>query len=191
MSATEDKARVSDEDLVRCFQRTGAVEPLNELVSRHLGAVRRLVYPMVLNEADADDLAQEILLRALRALPEFQHRSQFATWLYRIAMNVTRSFLATRARSPLAAAEALPETSDPAAAKPDRHLLECELDTEIAAALEELPPKLRAALVLTAIHGLGVAEAARIENCVVPTLYWRIHQARKQLHRRLARYLDA
>jgi RNA polymerase sigma-70 factor, ECF subfamily len=190
MSARDDRTAGSDEDLVRCFQRTGATEPLNELVSRHLGTVRRMVYAMVLNDADADDLSQEILVRALQALPRFEHRSRFSTWLYRIAMNVTRSFLATRARSPLQPADPLPESGDPATPRPDGRLLNHELDAEIAAALAELPPKLRAALVLTAIQGLGVAEAARIERCVVPTLYWRIHQARKQLHKRLARYLN-
>ena len=191
MSAIDDSATRSDEDLVRCFQQTGAVAPLNELVARHSGTIRSLVYHMVLNDADADDLSQEILLRALRALPEFQHRSQFSTWLYRIAMNVTRSFLTARARSPLQATDPLPETRDPAAPKPDRHLLERELDAEIVIALGELPPKLRAALVLTAIHGLAVVDAARVEHCVLPTMYWRIHQARKQLHVRLARYLTS
>jgi RNA polymerase sigma-70 factor (ECF subfamily) len=75
--------------------------------------------------------------------------------------------------------------------KPDHLALDRELEAEIAAALADLTPKLRAALVLTTLHGLGVAEAARIEGCGLPTLYWRIHQARKELRKRLARYLDA
>jgi RNA polymerase sigma-70 factor (ECF subfamily) len=191
MSATEERATASDEELVRRFHQTGALEALDELARRHARTVRNLAYHMVLNEADADDLAQEALVRAFGALPAFRHEARFSTWLYRIAMNVTRSFLATRARSPVEGVEPVPDAAGPAVQKPDHLALDRELEAEIAAALADLTPKLRAALVLTTLHGLGVAEAARIEGCGLPTLYWRIHQARKELRKRLARYLDA
>lgn len=191
MSVTADTAAMSDEELVRRFQQTGALEALDELARRHVRTVRSMAYHMVLNQADADDLAQEVLLRAFRALPEFRHQSRFTTWLYRITMNTTRAFLAARTRSPIAATDPLPETPCPAPLKPDRQALGHELDTEIEAALAALTPKLRGALVLTTLHGLGPLEAARVEGCPLPTLYWRIHQARKELRRRLEWYLKA
>ena len=54
------------------------------------------------------------------------------------------------------------------------------------AALAELPPKLRAAMVLVTIERLDVAEAAKIEGCARPTMYWRLHEARKRLKKSLA-----
>ena len=65
-----------------------------------------------------------------------------------------------------------------------------ELDSEIESALASLSPKLRAAIVLTSVQGLDVKEAARIEGCTTATLYWRIHQARRQLRSRLERWLS-
>jgi len=68
MSVTDERSATSDEELVRRFQQTGALEALDELARRHVRTVRSMAYHMVLNEADADDLAQEVLLRAFRAL---------------------------------------------------------------------------------------------------------------------------
>lgn len=52
--------------------------------------------------------------------------------------------------------------------------------------MEGLSPKLRAAIVLTTLHNLSIPEAAKVEGCSVPTLYWRVHEARRQLAKRMA-----
>jgi RNA polymerase sigma-70 factor (ECF subfamily) len=65
-----------------------------------------------------------------------------------------------------------------------------ELDADIEAALASLPVTLRAAIVLTAIHGMDGREAARIEGCAAATMYWRVHKARKMLKRQLGHYLE-
>jgi RNA polymerase sigma-70 factor (ECF subfamily) len=68
--------------------------------------------------------------------------------------------------------------------------MEAELDGQIRAALSELSPKLRAAIVLASVEGFGAREAARIEGCTTATMYWRIHQARKELRHRLRNWLS-
>ena len=188
MTKVEDTTG-SDEQLIAGFLESGDAASVERLVGRHIARVRAMVYQMVLNDADADDVTQEIFIRALRGLSSFRSRCRFSTWLYTITVNTARSFLDTRGRAPFADVDCAPEPRDSGVRRPDRSALNAELDREVRDALAELPPKLRSALVLTSLHGLGVAETATIEGCAVATVYWRIHQARKQLKKQLVRYL--
>ena len=181
--------RLSDEDLARIFRNEGDQGALDRLVRRHLSRVRAMVFAMVLNEADADDLTQEVFVRAIRGLPRFAGRARFSTWISRIAMNTVRTFWAKRAGPVRAADDRLVECASGRVTAPDASAMAGELDSQITAALATLSPPLRAAIVLTALEGVPAREAARIENCTVPTMYWRVHKARKILRKQLARYL--
>jgi len=187
LSGTE---QCTDEQLVWNYQQTGVAEPLEELAQRHVSRVRSVLYAMVLNDADADDLAQEVFIRAFRGLGRFNADAKFATWLYRITLNTARSFLSQQARSPLQSAEKVQDFPGARAHMPDGAVLSAELDREIERALAALSVKLRAALVLTAIHGMPVREAARAEGCATATMYWRIHEARKRVQQHLRAYLE-
>lgn len=169
----------------------GSVEvPVDDaLVRRHVGDIRAMIYPMVLNDADADDLTQEVLLRVVRGIDRFRGEAQFSTWLYRITLNTVRNFLSRQNRRQVASDEALDDRADRRADLPEELAMAGELDGAIASALQSLSPTLRAAIVLTTLQGLGVREAARIEECSTATMYWRVHKARKLLERDLARHL--
>jgi RNA polymerase sigma-70 factor (ECF subfamily) len=147
------------------------------------------VQTMVLNSADTDDLTQEIFLRAFRGLSHFHGKAEFSTWLYRITMNVTRTFLDQRTRSRTASTGTLLDDScapnDPA----DKAAMRAEFSDDVTIALGELSVSLRAAIVLS-IQGLSVKEAATAEGCNVATMYWRLHQARKTLGQRLKKHLE-
>ena len=179
---------VSDEELVGSFQQSGEMRHLDELVQRHVTKVRSMVYAMVLNHADADEVTQEIFIRMTSGVGAFRHRARFSTWLYRIAMNTAHSFLARRARRPLEHQAEPPDRPDRAPG-PDGTLAAKESDAEVERAMADLSPSLRAAISLTAIQGLDVREAARAEGCLAATMYWRVHEARKRLKKRLARHL--
>ena len=144
---------------------------------------------MVLDESVADDLTQEVFLRALRSLSGFRHQASFSTWLCRVALNTTYSYLKAARNSPIRYCADLSEdrSREPS---PEGRVLEAELDGQIRAALSELSPKLRAAIVLTSLEELDVKEAARIEGCTTATMYWRIHHARKKLRHRLRNWLS-
>lgn len=177
---------MADEDLVRQYVEAGELRCFDTLVRRHIGKVRAMIYPMVLNDADADELTQEVFRRVIGAIHGFQHRSAFATWLHCIAMNTARNFLKRRARNPVEHRDEPPDAPAARHLQPDEKAMAHESDARVTAALAELPPSLRAAIVLTALHGLSAQEAARVEGCLTATLYWRVHQARKQLRARLA-----
>ena len=181
-------SNASDEHLVTDFQQTGNTDSLETLIRRYIGKIRALIYPMVLNDADADDLTQEVFILVVRAIGGFQRKSRFSTWLYRIAMNTTNSFLRKKQRIPPATDSDLPTLIDQAPIPPDR-LAMLEIDHNISEALASLSPCLRAAINLTAIHGLKAVEAARIAGCSIAVLYWRVYQARRLLRMKLRKQL--
>jgi len=126
--------------------RSGDGEAFRLLVDRHVRGVFRVAWRMTGNEYDADDLVQETLLRAWRQLPTFEQRSEFGTWLTRIAINCCLDFLRARERHALpvlVAAE--PRSSDP---QQDRLLLSSELREHVLKAMEELSGSERTAFIL-------------------------------------------
>ncbi|OGV70431.1 MAG: hypothetical protein A3K18_24335 [Lentisphaerae bacterium RIFOXYA12_64_32] len=180
----------TDERLVMLFQRDGDVGRLDELTRRHMPRTRAVVFQMVLNDADADDLVQEIFVRAYRGLGTFRGSATFTTWLYRIVLNTTRSFLAARGRRSPVENETAADPPDAAHRRPDARALDTEKWERIEAAMGQLSPKLRAALTLVVLQDMPAPEAAGIEGCSTATMYWRVYQARKELGRSLAAYLE-
>jgi RNA polymerase sigma-70 factor, ECF subfamily len=180
---------LSDEALVTAYLASGEAASLETLVERHLGPVRNLVFRMVLDDHLADDLTQEVFLQAIRGLPSFGGRAKFSTWLYRVAMNAIHNHVGRERRSPVEFREKLPDAGQ-TESRPDQAALGNELQRVLETALAELDPRLRAALVLTCLEGLPIKEAAAIEACSVPTMYWRMHRARKLLKSRLQKYLN-
>ncbi len=179
----------SDDDLIAAIRLGRDREALEQLVRKYLPQVRSIVLQMTLSDATADDVTQEVFLRAIRGLSGFNGRAKFSTWLYRIAKNTAQTHLQQQSRS---RTRQEPEKTDGLAAmsSPDRQLLDEELSGQIEQALRQLTPALRAAIVLTALQGLSPAEAADVEQCSAATMYWRIHEARKQLRRRLKEHLS-
>jgi RNA polymerase sigma factor (sigma-70 family) len=106
-------------------------------------------------------------------------------------MNTVRSDLARLGRSPVEFRAEIPETTGAVSAGPEQAVLRAELASEVDAALADLSPRLRAAIVLTSLQHMSVSEAAQVEGCTRATMYWRIHQARKLLKRRLGKYLSS
>lgn len=174
----------TDRELVTRFQETGEVRHMDELVRRHMAKVRAIVFPMLLNDSDADDVTQETFLNAVRNIGSFRGQSEVSTWLHRIALNAAYSLLRRRRRNREEKSEHVSESADPSAG-PDRRVMGLELGVQIGKAMGALPDSLRAAITLTAIHGMSVKEAARTEGCLAATMYWRVFEARRILGRKL------
>ena len=175
---------LADEKLVEVFRDSGEIRHFDELVGRYVGKVRNMIYPMVLNHADADELTQEVFLRVVNGMEGFRMKAKFSSWLYRITVNTTRTFLGKRSRSPLEHRSDVPEESGNEATPADG-LGGRETHAEIERALSALSPALRSAITLTAIHGMSVKEATAVEGCMTATMYWRVHEARKFLKKTL------
>jgi RNA polymerase sigma-70 factor (ECF subfamily) len=180
----------SDENLIHRFHKTAQPELLETVLSRHLASVRSMVFQMLLDHNAADDVTQDVFLRVLRGLETFDGRSQFSTWLFRIAMNAVRSHITKCGRLRVQFQNELPEDRVSARTEPGGCALAAELTTEVQRALAQLSPQLRAAIVLVCLQGKSATDAAAIEDCSTDTMYWRVHEARKQLKSLLAEYLQ-
>ncbi len=130
------------------------------VVERHRRAVYQLCYRFVGNHEDASDLSQDVFLRAYRGLKSFRGGSSLGTWLHRIAVNVclTRVTAKKAATEDLDARQHVDTTRE---SQEDRVLRE-ERRVRVRAAIAQLPPKQRAALVLRMYQELSHDEIAQV-----------------------------
>jgi RNA polymerase sigma-70 factor (ECF subfamily) len=134
-----DRARAGDHEAFRC------------LVERHSRQIYRLAYRMTGHVEDAEDVVQETLLRAYRELDRFEARSNFGTWLYRIAANCAIDLMRTRGKHDRRASgepDGVLEARADGAPRPDDQAFGIELHRKVEEALDWLSPTERAAFVL-------------------------------------------
>jgi len=174
--------------------RKGGREAFAELARRHERRVHGVAMRMAGNLSDADDLAQEVFLTAWKAIGSFRSGSSFYTWLYRIAVNTSLTFLKKRSREKNRAPfdENLPigTLAHGLAPGPEATSAMNEITVRIGEAVMALPVHFRAAFALVVDQGLSHADAARVLGCSENTVSWRMHKARKLLQARLKPYLE-
>ena len=163
---------------------TAAFEPL---VERYRQRVWRLAYQILRDREDAWDCAQEAFVRAFHSLSSFRGQSAFYTWLFRITVNVATDRQRARgAQARAFGAERVPEeewgrtTPDPGGG-PDKVAVQAEQRERIRQALDALPPKARAIIMLSDVEGLSYREIAEVLRCPIGTVMSRLHNARKRL----------
>lgn len=152
------------------------------LVHRHMPAAYGLARRILRNDAEAEDVTQEAFLRAWKALPDWQPRARFSTWLYRVTLNLCRDRL--RKRGETAMAEP-PERED-VALRPDEALDQSQRVRAIETAMNALPERQRAALHLCAMDGRTNIEAAEIMQISVEALESLLARARRTLRQRIS-----
>ncbi|WP_242333252.1 MULTISPECIES: sigma-70 family RNA polymerase sigma factor [Anaeromyxobacter] len=177
-------------------------ESVTEL-EEHRAAVTGHCYRMLGSAVDADDAVQETMVRAWRGLERFDGRSSLRTWLYRIATNVCLDALADRSRRERPVEEGPAGTvDDPLVEHPRTHWLEPVPDAHVVpsdagpaeravlrqsirlafvAALQHLPPRQRAALLLTEVLGWSAAEVAESLDTSIPAVNSALQRARATL----------
>ncbi len=182
----------SDYELVR-RARAGDEDAFEELVTLHAGRVYGALRRFGLDETEADEVAQEVFLRAWRGLARFEDRAQFSTWLYRIAFNEAQR---RRSRRALPRVEVDPDGEDPVAALPDSpdagpeaRTLSNEFEQVLDQALGQLPAEWRDAVVLRDVEGLSTEAAAEIAGVRQPAFKSRLHRGRMQMRALLEPYL--
>ena len=186
-ASPEVKGPADDELVVRCQQ--GDADAYDVLVTRYRGRVYGMIYNMVKSEADAWDLAQDAFIKAWKALPKFEARSSFYTWLYRISHNVTYDWM--RKRKMQAEGEfdeTIQRDIDPRARtapasvpRPDDKMAHNELKGRIEEAIEKLSADHRAVILLKEVEGHQYNEIAEITGVSIGTIMSRLFYARKKL----------
>jgi len=156
----------------------GDARAFERLYREHAGRVYGLCLRMTRDVQLAEDCTQDTFINAWRALAQFETRSSLATWLHRIAVNVS---LAKRRKS--TPVEPLPQDEEGATGE---WALETPVEVrEIESAIGELPDGARDALVLHALYGYSHGEAAQMLGIAEGTCKAQLHRARKLLRARL------
>lgn len=164
--------------------RAGDVAAFEDLVRRHYAEVYGVTKGICGRDSDAEDATQDTFVRAWRALPSFRGDSAFATWLYRIATNVSLTMV-TRRRE--AATDEIPDRASHASA-PDARLEDRERLGVVRTVMDDLPPDARAAFVLRDIRGLSYDEIAETLDISLSAVKSRIFRARRAVAEALATY---
>jgi RNA polymerase sigma-70 factor (ECF subfamily) len=169
--------------------KAGDQRAFDSLVKRYRKRIYALALHITGSAHEADDIAQEVFLKAFRALPEFEGRSQFFTWVYR--MTVNRSLNARRDR----ARRGEETIDDPrlelavqvdARHSPGRVAELRQTYARLLGALDALPGDMRTTVILVSLQGMAHGEAAVIQKVSEGTIAWRMHEARRRLHEAMA-----
>ncbi len=175
-SALVDAAKAGDQ---RAFE---------SLVRRYRKRIYALALHITGSASEADDIAQEVFLKAYRALAEFEGRSQFFTWVYRMTVNRSLNARRDRARRGeepddprLELAVAVDARSNPARATELRQTY-----ARLLRALDGLPVDMRTTVILVSLQGMSHGEVAVVQAVSEGTIAWRMHEARRRLNEAMA-----
>ena len=175
-----------DEDRVRRAS-TGDAAAFAELVRAHQDAIFSLVQRFVADRWAAEELTQDVFLKAWRNLSGFRGESRFATWLYRIAVNVCQDYRQSRAARrrqrevELEGHEAEAGAARPGVPRPDEVHAEQELALMFEQTLQTLEPAYLAAFLLFHQQGLSMDEVAETLGISRTNAKVRVHRAREMV----------
>ncbi len=185
--------KVPDGVLVRRVKQ-GDKDAFGELVERHKQRIYFVAYRMTNSHSDADDLSQEVFVRAYESISNFREESSFSTWLYRIAVNITINHLKKAGKMQTFTLDeniAFKQTDLASlVSNPEKIAEERELHEEITKAIESLSLEQKTVVVLTILEGLPHKEIGGILGCSEKTVSWRLFEARKKLKQKLAAYMN-
>jgi RNA polymerase sigma-70 factor (ECF subfamily) len=192
LAAQEDAALVAG-------AKTGDARAFELLVERHEGKIFSLAQRMTRNREDAEDVVQQSFQKAFIHLKKFEGESLFSTWLTRIAINEALMLLRRKRGSrevPIAESNREDEVGLPldipdGAPNPEDSCLQREQERIVSAAVNELTPGMRKAIVLRDLGELSTGETARVMGLSVGAVKARVFHGRRKLRETLERYVES
>jgi RNA polymerase sigma-70 factor (ECF subfamily) len=186
MGEEPESEPATDEDLVRLVI-AGEPDLFAPIYERYYWRVFRMAYGMTGNHGSAEDLTQEIFMRAYQRLKDFRGQSAFSTWLYRVAVNHSLNY---RRKHHVEGREESTGDADPPSivdgeTSAETGVMRQQMTVQVHRALLGLKPKLRMIVILKDIEGLSYEEIAQRTNCSTGTVASRLNRSRKLLARKL------
>ncbi len=172
---------MTDQALITKFQNGDSKEAaFTQLLKSHQTQVYYQIKKMVLEHADADDIAQAVWIKVWNKLDGFKQESTFSTWLFRIAYNETLNFIAQKKRL---TAQHTQRTLDPSIEQPSGHdgLKESTIQIKLERAIAELPEKQRFVFMLRYYDDFDYEKIASITGTTVGGAKANYHQAVKKM----------
>jgi RNA polymerase sigma-70 factor (ECF subfamily) len=179
----------SDEELIEAC-RAGETSAFDVLVGRWEDRIRGAAYRVLGSEDEARDVAQEAFLKAYRGLAGFKQEARFSSWLYQIALNLSRDRLRRRKTRATVSLDEMEEAGPVMAeTRPGAHerLVERDLAHTVRRAIEALPEEQREVVILKEYEGLTFLEIAQALEVPVSTVKTRLYRGLGQLRLRLER----
>lgn len=168
-------------ELVKKAQK-GDLRAFEQLVEQYHARIYNIALGIMGNPHDAEDAAQNALIKIYRAVGDFKFQSKLSTWIYRITTNVCMDEMRKRKRSKSVSSDDLPEDAFGADhATPEAHALSQESIADLKCAIACLKDEHRKVIVLRDINGFSYEEIADITKCSVGTVKSRISRARTAL----------
>jgi len=182
---------MEEKDLVR-LSKEGNEEAFAALVKMYKTKVFNLAWSLTRDHEMADDLAQEAFIKAYFALPKFQFKSEFGTWLYRITVNHVKDYLRRKGKMRKISLEKINEKTliqENEMTKKEKEQIEEHRRELFHQFLQTLPEKYQVILSLRDIQGFSYKEITKILKISPGTVDSRLHRARKMLRKKLAPFL--
>jgi RNA polymerase sigma-70 factor, ECF subfamily len=171
---------------------SGQKSAFDLLVLKYQHKIVHLVNGYVKDPIEAQDVAQDALIKAYRALGDFRGESAFYTWLYRIAINTAKNYLLSRNRRHFDSAVEIDDAEQIEQAQqlksietPENLLLNDEIVRVIQETVEALPEDMRTAITLREFEGMSYEEIAEAMDCPIGTVRSRIFRAREAIDQKL------
>lgn len=183
----------ADEELVASAQ-SGDRRAFEELVERHKQKAYHIAFDFARDREEAKDLSQEAFLKAFVNLKNFDGRSSFYTWFYRILVNLCLDFKRRQKRSPTDSFDETVEnhlepSHEPGSPRrPEQEVVAAQFSRRIGEALEALPAKQRTAFILKNHQGLSIREIAELMETAEGTVKVHLHRAVTALRHSLAEF---
>jgi RNA polymerase sigma-70 factor (ECF subfamily) len=175
----------TDEELVGCVLADGA-EGFARLYERYYARTYRLAYGMTGRHEAAEDLTQEVFVRAYQRLGQFRGGSSFSTWFYRLTINCCLNYRRRERKFFEKEAGEAEESRLPGeSARAEADLFQSQVQSQLQKALLSLKPELRLIVILKDVEGLRYEEIAERMSCSPGTVGTRLNRARKLLARKL------
>jgi len=177
----------------------GNIDAFDILVDRYKERVYSLAYQMIGDHISADDVTQEVFIRAFRGLPKFRGKCSFFTWLYRITINCSYRYL----RKNMSFLKKVSNEVDPAvyldentksklASKSPYKILEMKETMDLLSrSIDKLSVKHKTAIIMFEIQGLSIQDIAQVMNTSPGTVKSRLHHARMKLRKSMEEVLKS
>lgn len=192
---TVDYEQLTDKDVIE-RAREGRESAFRELIRRYERPVFSVIYRMVRDRELAEDLAQETFIKVLNALDKYDPSYKFSSWIFKIAHNATVDHIRKKELDTLSLdgsphartqeqAEATSLTPADTSLDPEQYTQSQEIGSEIEAAISELRPQYREAILLWHVEGRPYDEIADIMDLPLGTVKTYIHRGRNELRKKL------
>jgi RNA polymerase sigma-70 factor (ECF subfamily) len=192
---TDDNGKISSDEELMGKVAQGDVQAFENLVYRHQRRILNLIFRFIGDRAQAEDVAQDVFLRVWQASKNYEPKSKFTTWIYRITTNLCLDLLKSAHHRqifvhPHVHAER-PDEGDELFScsnktrSPEDLLLAAERSRQISTALQNLPSNQRLAIILKKFDGLSYHEIAQVLGCSVSAVESLLVRAKRSLREKL------